>query len=97
LLDLAGEKHVYVKISGANRIMARGATYEQIVPIARALVAKAPDRMIWGTDWPHSDVFKPGEMPNDGDLLDMLLDFAPDEAVRKRILVDNPTGLFGFR
>jgi predicted TIM-barrel fold metal-dependent hydrolase len=97
LLDIAGLSHVYVKLSGANRIIARGATYQQVLPIAKALVARAPDRMIWGTDWPHSDVFEPGKMPNDGDLVDMLLDYAPDEGVRKRILVDNPARLFGFK
>ena len=97
LIDLAGEKNVYMKLSGANRIIARGASFAQVVPIAQALIAKAPERMIWGTDWPHSDVFEPGKMPNDGDLVDMLLDYAPDEAVRRKILVDNPAGLFGFR
>jgi 2-pyrone-4,6-dicarboxylate lactonase len=97
LIDLAGEKNVYMKLSGANRIMARGASFGQVVPIAQALIAKAPDRMIWGTDWPHSDVFEPGKMPNDGDLVDMLLDYAPDETVRRKILVDNPANLFGFK
>jgi 2-pyrone-4,6-dicarboxylate lactonase len=52
--------------------------------------------MLWGTDWPHSEVFEPRHMPNDGDLLDMLLDYAPDDAVRKRILADNPKALFDF-
>jgi 2-pyrone-4,6-dicarboxylate lactonase len=97
LIDLAGEKNVYVKLSGANRIIARGASFAQVVPIAKALVAQAPDRMIWGTDWPHSDVFEPGKMPNDGDLVDMLLDYAPDDSVRRKILVDNPALLFGFK
>jgi predicted TIM-barrel fold metal-dependent hydrolase len=64
--------------------------------MARALIARAPDRIIWGTDWPHSNIFAHGQMPNDGDLMSMLLDFAPDEADRHRILVDNPARLFGF-
>jgi 2-pyrone-4,6-dicarboxylate lactonase len=96
LIDLAGEKNVYVKLSGANRIIARGASFAQVVPIAKALIAQAPDRMIWGTDWPHSDVFEPGKMPNDGDLVDMLLAYAPDDSIRQKILVDNPARLFGF-
>ena len=62
----------------------------------RPLIARAPDRIIWGTDWPHSNVFEHGKIPNDGDLINMLLDFAPDETVRRRILVDNPARLFGF-
>ena len=96
LHDLLGEKHVWLKISGADRLLSRGAHYDAIVPMARALIARAPDRIIWGTDWPHSNIFKHGQMPNDGDLMDMLLDFAPDEAVRRKVLVDNPARLFGF-
>ena len=97
LLDLLGEKHVWLKISGADRLLARGARYEDIVALARAAIARAPDRIIWGTDWPHSKIFEHGQIPNDGDLLNMLLDFAPDEDARRKILVDNPARLFGFR
>jgi predicted TIM-barrel fold metal-dependent hydrolase len=61
------------------------------------VIAAAPDRVIWGTDWPHSNNFSPGHTPNDGDLMDLLAAFAPDEAVRKRILVDNPAALYGFQ
>ncbi len=96
LLDLIGEPHVWVKIHGADRFMSRGVRFEDIVLMARALIAKAPDHVIWGTDWPHSGVFEPNRMPNDGDLIDMLLDFAPDETVRNKILVDNPALLFDF-
>ena len=60
------------------------------------LTARAPDRILWGTDWPHSAVFEPGKMPNDGDLLDMILDYVPDEGTRHKILVENPAVLFGF-
>jgi 2-pyrone-4,6-dicarboxylate lactonase len=96
LHDLAGEPHVWVKVSGADRLMSRGGRYEDIVRLARALIARAPDRIIWGTDWPHSNIFAHGTVPNDGDLLNMLLDYAPDEAVRRKILADNPARLFGF-
>ena len=96
LFDLLGEKHIWLKISGTDRLLSRGARYEDVVPMAQALIARAPDRIIWGTDWPHSNVFEHGHIPNDGDLINMLLDFAPDEAVRRRILVDNPARLFGF-
>ncbi|MEA2903723.1 MAG: 2-pyrone-4,6-dicarboxylate lactonase [Alphaproteobacteria bacterium] len=97
LHDLLGETHVWLKLSGADRLLARGARYEEIVALAQVLIARAPDRMIWGTDWPHSNVFQHGKIPNDGDLMSMMLDFAPDETVRRRILVDNPARLFGFR
>jgi predicted TIM-barrel fold metal-dependent hydrolase len=96
LNDLLGEQHVWLKISGADRLLSRGARYEDVVPLARALIARAPDRIIWGTDWPHSNIFTAGQIPNDGDLMSMLADFAPDETVRRRILVDNPARLFGF-
>jgi predicted TIM-barrel fold metal-dependent hydrolase len=68
--------------------------YEDIVKMARTYLAVAPDRIIWGTDWPHSGVYQPGQMPNDGDLVDMLLDYAPDEALRHKILVETPAALF---
>jgi predicted TIM-barrel fold metal-dependent hydrolase len=94
-LDLVAEGRCWVKLSGAYRITARQRTpYDDTVPFARALVAQRPDRVLWGTDWPHP--ICPVPMPNDGDLADMLLDWVPDEAVRRRILVDNPAGLYGF-
>jgi predicted TIM-barrel fold metal-dependent hydrolase len=51
---------------------------------------------MWGTNWPHSNMFVFGRTPNDGLLLNLMLDFAPDESIRNRILVDNPARLFGF-
>jgi predicted TIM-barrel fold metal-dependent hydrolase len=96
MIALLETGRVWVKIHGANRFLARGVAYEDIVKMARAYLAVAPDRVIWGTDWPHSEIFEPGQMPNDGDLIDMLLDYAPDEASRKKILVDTPSALFDF-
>jgi 2-pyrone-4,6-dicarboxylate lactonase len=58
------------------------------------VVSRAPTRALWGSDWPHPQYFKP--MPNDADLLDMMLEWVPDEVTRKKILVDNPAELFGF-
>jgi 2-pyrone-4,6-dicarboxylate lactonase len=83
----------WVKISGAERITAEGAPYADVVPFARAVVEAAPDRVLWGTDWPHPNV---REMPDDGDLVDLLADFVPDERIRNRILVDNPAVLYDF-
>ena len=96
LLDLAKEPNIWLKLASAYRMRRFGATYEQIVPVARAVAASSPDRVIFGTDWPHSIAFKPGEMPNDGDIVDMLLDFVPDETARHKLLVDNPKRLFDF-
>jgi predicted TIM-barrel fold metal-dependent hydrolase len=96
LLDLIGEANVHVKIACADRQITRGATLAQVADLAHALIARAPERIVWGTDWPHSMVFEPGKMPNDGDLMDMVPVFAPDEAVRNRILVETPAKLFDF-
>ena len=58
------------------------------------LAAHAPERVLWGTDWPHPHV---RIMPNDGMLVDLTAEIAPDQRVRKRMLVDNPAEFFGFR
>lgn len=92
LLGLMADERCWVKISGAERLTADGPPpYDDVVPFARALVATAPDRVLWGTDWPHPNV---RHMPDDGDLLDLLSSFAPDEATRNKILVDNPRRLY---
>ena len=64
-----------------------------MVPFARALVDTAPERVLWGTDWPHPNM---AVMPDEGELVDLLADYVPDEALRNRILVDNPTELYDF-
>jgi predicted TIM-barrel fold metal-dependent hydrolase len=92
LLQLLSDDRCWVKVSGAERLtVGGGPPYDDVVPFARALIAAAPDRVLWGTDWPHPNV---RHIPDDGDLVDLLVDFAPDEAVRKRILVDNPRRLY---
>ncbi len=91
---LRTDDRAWVKVSGAERITADGKPpYDDVVPYARALIAAAPDRTLWGTDWPHPNV---RHMPDDGDLIDLLADHAPDEATRNMILVDNPTRLYEF-
>jgi predicted TIM-barrel fold metal-dependent hydrolase len=95
LLALLADERCWVKISGAERLTAGGAPpYDDVVPFARAIVAAAPDRVLWGTDWPHPNV---RVMPDDGDLVDLLADLVPDEATRHRILVENPQVLYDFR
>jgi len=94
-LDRVADGMCWVKLTGPYRITSsRHLPYEDTVPFARALVARRPDRILWGTDWPHP--MCPIPMPNDGALADMLLDWVPDKATRKRVLVDNPAELYGF-
>ncbi|HWL43270.1 MAG TPA: amidohydrolase family protein [Ilumatobacter sp.] len=94
LLGLMADDRCWVKISGAERLTADGAApYDDVVPFAQALIEAAPDRVLWGTDWPHPNV---RVMPDDGDLVDVLAQFAPDEHVRNRILVTNPEALYDF-
>jgi 2-pyrone-4,6-dicarboxylate lactonase len=68
--------------------------FDDMLPYVRKLVETYPSRLLWGSDWPHPQYFKP--MPNDIDLLDQMLDWVPDEATRNKIFVDNPAELFGF-
>jgi predicted TIM-barrel fold metal-dependent hydrolase len=68
--------------------------FDDMLPLARKLIEYAPNRLLWGSDWPHPQYFKP--MPNDVDLLDQMLDWVPDEKVRNMIFVDNPAEIFGF-
>jgi predicted TIM-barrel fold metal-dependent hydrolase len=96
LLELMERPNYWVKISGADQRTNAPHPYADVVPFAHALIAKAPDRVMWGTNWPHSNMFVYGRTPNDGLLLDLMLDFAPNESIRNRILVDNPARLFGF-
>ncbi|HEX9465768.1 MAG TPA: amidohydrolase family protein [Alphaproteobacteria bacterium] len=104
LVELVRSGKAYVKISGAYRASTRGPDYPDVVPFAKALIAANPDRVVWGTDWPHPDSSSgkpPSELSplhqiDDGRLLNQLAVWAPDPAVRKKILVDNPVRLYGF-
>jgi len=80
-----------VKISGPERISSAGKPFHDAVPFAAALAAAAPDRVLWGTDFPHPNV---KVMPNDGELVDLFAKAVPDEGLRKRILVENPARLY---
>ncbi len=94
-LALLRDGRCWAKLTGAYRITGEQTPpYTDVLPIARAVVEANPDRVVWGTDWPHPHVRLP--MPNDGDLVDMLADWVPDARTRRRILVDNPRRLFGF-
>ena len=95
LLRLLGQGRAWAKISGAYRTTERlGPAYPDVGPVAEALIRANPDNLVWGSDWPHPHIRTP--MPNDGDLLSHVADWAPDEAVRNAILVTNPERLYGF-
>lgn len=94
LLDLMQrDEKCWVKVSGCERVTSMGPPFTDAVPFARKICETAPDRVIWGTDWPHPNV---KAMPNDGDLVDLIPLFAPDPMVQQKILVDNPARLFDF-
>ena len=106
LLALVRSGKAYVKISGAYRASKLAPDFPDVVPLAQALIAANADRIVWGTDWPHPDsVTAPGRkitdvtplfQIDDGRLLNQLAIWAPDAAIRKKILVDNPAQLYGF-
>ena len=95
LLNLLRAGRCWVKFTGAYRISREDMPYSDVVPYAHALVAAAPRRIVWGTDWPHPKYEK--RMPNDGEMCDRLLDWIPDEKQRRLVLVDNPARLYGFQ
>ena len=106
LLALVSSGKAYVKISGAYRASRKAPDYADAAPLARALISANPERIVWGTDWPHPDAARvPGRAAtdvapfipiDDGALLNQLPRWAPEPAVRKQILVDNPARLYGF-
>jgi 2-pyrone-4,6-dicarboxylate lactonase len=92
LLDLLKQPNWWVKVSGAERISAVGPPFRDAVPMARRLIEAAPDRTLWGTDWPHPNV---RWEPDEAELVDLLPEFA-DAAALQCVLVDNPARLYGF-
>jgi len=94
LLRLLEDGRFWVKVSGADRASVAGPPYDDAVPMARALAAHAPDRVLWGTDWPHPN--HAGPMPDDGALVDLIAGIAPDRAAQQALLVDNPHRLYRF-
>lgn len=94
LLRMLEAGRCWVKLTGPYRISAATLPYPDVTPFAQALLRAAPERVVWGTDWPH--VMMKGAMPNDGDLADLLGEWIPDENQRRRVLVENPAQLYGF-
>ncbi|HSQ04488.1 MAG TPA: amidohydrolase family protein [Burkholderiales bacterium] len=91
LLDLMRNELAWVKVSGGDRVSSTGKPYHDAIPFARTLIETAPDRVLWGTDFPHPNV---KVMPNDGELVDLFAAFCTDETLRRKVLVDNPTRLY---
>jgi len=94
LLKFMQREDFWVKVCGSERISVAGPPFYDAIPYAQALIKVARDRIIWGTDWPHPNIKK--DMPNDGDLVDLVPLFASDEDLQKKVLVDNPARLYGF-
>ena len=91
LLGLMKNELAWVKVSGPERVSAGEKPFHDAMPFAAALVEAAPQRVLWGTDFPHPNV---KIMPNDGELVDLFAEIIPDEGLRRRILVDNPARLY---
>ncbi len=94
LLRLLGNGHTWLKLTAAYEVSKSGPpTYADVGALAKAAVKTAPERMIWASNWPHVSV---KTLPDDAALMDLMLEWAPDEKTRNRILVDNPAKLYGF-
>jgi 2-pyrone-4,6-dicarboxylate lactonase len=94
LLKLVGDGHAYVKVSAVYRLSEQYPDYADARMLHDALVRANPERLMWGTDWPHPSI-PAAVMPDDGHLLDLFFDWTPDEKIRRRILVETPARLFG--
>jgi predicted TIM-barrel fold metal-dependent hydrolase len=105
LVDLVRTGSAYVKISGAYRVSTQAPDYLDVAPFAKALIAANPDRVVWGTDWPHPSTSTSGHLAtevtprleiDDGRLFNQIPFWAPDPQIRRKILVDNPARLYEF-
>jgi 2-pyrone-4,6-dicarboxylate lactonase len=89
---LESHRNIWSKVSGPERLTVAGAPYDDVVPFGRAIVEHIPDRVLWGTDWPHPNM--PVEAPDDGVLVDVIPKIATTPALQKKLLVDNPMRLY---
>ncbi len=94
IVDLVSKGRAWVKLAGAYLNTEQGSPYDDATRIARAFVAEAPERLVWGSDWPH---VTEAHKPDDAELYDLLPLWAGSDRVRDLILVDNPAALYGFR
>ncbi len=95
LIELARRGNTWIKISGANRVSATDLPpYDDVKPMAQALIDAAPERLVWGSDWPHPNKYVAN--PNDGDLVDAFGDWVSDDAMRRRIMVETAAAFYRF-
>jgi predicted TIM-barrel fold metal-dependent hydrolase len=94
ILELFECRNFWVMLSLSEKISKQGEPWDDVVPLARRLIEAAPDRCVWGSDWPHPVSLK--QPPNEGALLELLYRFAPDATTLRKVLVDNPARFFGF-
>ena len=90
-----GKLKFWVKVSGIDRITKQGPPYADAVPFARKLVAEFPDRVVWGTDWPHPH--HKGPIPDEGQLVDLIGEMAPTGDLLRKLMVENPVRLYANR
>ena len=95
MLELFERGNFWVMLSLSEKLSKTGAPWNDVVPLAQRLIEAAPERCVWGSDWPHPVSVK--QPPNEGELLELLYRFAPDPATLHKILVDNPARFFGFQ
>jgi 2-pyrone-4,6-dicarboxylate lactonase len=89
---LEDNPHIWVKVTSPERLSILGPPYIDVVPFGRTLVERFPDRVLWGTDWPHPNMTT--HLPDDGELMDMVPQIAPTPDLQRRLLVDNPQRLY---
>src|SRR6266540_3397399 len=95
LLELMRQGNTWIKISGANRVSETDLPpYDDVKPMAHALIEAGPDRIMWGTDWPHPNKYLVN--PNDGDLVDAFGDWVTDQAMRRKLMVETPAAFYRF-
>lgn len=94
LLRMAKNDKAWIKLTAPYRLTLEAMPYGSVHPVAQRLIAEVPQRLIWGSDWPH--VFIKSAMPNDGDLYNLLWDWVRDESLLHKILVDNPIQIYDF-
>lgn len=94
VMSLLDTDRCWIKLASLYRLSSQPYPHADMLPMIHRVVAARPDRMIWGSNWPHP--IHTGPMPNDGDLVDLIPLWVPDAADRQRMLVDNPQALYGF-
>ena len=97
ILDMLKDGNTWLKLSGAYlNSDKRQDNYSDLNDLARTYVETAPNRLVWGSDWPHPTERLPKVKPNDAELLDLLVSWVPDKDLQRKILVDNPDELYFF-